>query len=439
MSKIKNNPSYNKLRQDIEGAKSLRKVLKIASAFSSKVQESVKTLDKMIAMESELEHIASMPDKFNEHFSSLGWIAHETMSSTVMEQTVELAEKGMISEAESILVEYYCSEQTAYNVHWLKKIPAFLERYELISYARVDTIEERYYSCIPLLLMIIDGSVNDIDRSKGFFTDGSDLTAWDSIAAHSTGLSVIRGIFNKSIKKTRKKQITIPYRNGILHGREIGYANKIVAAKCWAALFAIYDWAVKIKSGKKYAPESEPEITWAQLRLQQKELRWQKKQIENWKPRTVVIGVDIPEAGDISEYKLHTPEKSAIEFVTYWKQKNYGFIAKLLELPYNGIRKHNEIIKDVKRVLEDKKLIDYQIMCVDDQAPAICEIKLNLKYEFQSEIIEHNTIVRLICQRQDGSTSMFGDEQGIWFIMDYFLHDIDGNSFKHLINSRKDY
>lgn len=439
MEKIKNNPSYTKLRQDIEGAKALKKAFKFASIFSSKAKDGVLALDKMIAMESELETLASMPDKFNEHFSALGWIAHETMSPTVMEQTIKLADEGLVSEAESILVEYYCSEQTAYNVHWLKNIPAFLERYELINYARVDTIEERYYSCIPLLLMIIDGGVNDIDRNKGFFTDGSDLIAWDSIAAHSTGLSVIRDIFNKSIKKTRKEQITIPYRNGILHGRELGYANKIVAAKCWATLFAIYDWAVKIKNGRKHAPELEPEITWAQLGLQQKELRRQKKQIENWKPRIVTIGVDIPEAGNVSEYNLHTPEKSAIEFATYWKQKNYGFIAKLLNSPYNGMRKHNEIIKDVRQVLEDKKLIDYQIISVDDKAPAICEVKFNLKYEFQSEIIEHNTIVRLICQRQDGSTSMFGDEQGIWFIMECFLHDIDGNSIKCLINSCKDY
>ena len=109
-------------------------------------------------------------------------------------------------------------------------------------------------------------------------------------------------------------------------------------------------------------------------------------------------------------------------------------MAKLLELPYNGAQKYNEIIKDLRRLLGDKKLTDYQIILVDDKAPATCEIKLNIKYEFQSVMVEHSIILRLICQRQNGSVSMFGDNQGIWFIMGHFLYDIDCNSYKLLIS-----
>jgi hypothetical protein len=54
------------------------------------------------------------------------------------------------------------------------------------------------------------------------------------------------------------------YRHGILHGRDINYANKTVAAKCWAALFALNDWARAVKDGKKNPPPDEPKLSFGE-------------------------------------------------------------------------------------------------------------------------------------------------------------------------------
>ena len=44
---------------------------------------------------------------------------------------------------------------------------------------------------------------------------------------------------------TRAEEIQIPYRHGIVHGMDLGYNNKYVAAKCWVAALP-RDWALKV-------------------------------------------------------------------------------------------------------------------------------------------------------------------------------------------------
>lgn len=96
-------------------------------------------------------------------------------------------------------------------------------------------MEGRYHACVPLLLSLLDGVVDDTSGRVGFFAKGSDLVVRDSIAAHETGLTVLAEIMTKTRRKTNENPCSIPYRNGILHGKELAFDNKIVAAKCWAA------------------------------------------------------------------------------------------------------------------------------------------------------------------------------------------------------------
>ncbi len=105
--------------------------------------------------------------------------------------------------------------------------------------------------------MMIDGIVNDL-KQKGFFTSGVDISAWNSIAAHDSGLNSIKQIFDKTRKRTTEQKITIPYRHGILHGRDLGYANKYVAAKVWGTLYAIRDWVIANNKKEPAALEAKP-------------------------------------------------------------------------------------------------------------------------------------------------------------------------------------
>ena len=318
--KIENIPSYSKLRKEIEGADSLRKFVKFLSIFGIKDKGLNETLNKIPDFKKQIIHLSTLPDKFNKHFAKNGWIAHESMNSKLMEKTIELAESGKFKEANQNLVEYYCSSEIEWLLMHFKNIPEFSKRYEFIKLAYQDTIDKRFYSCIPILIMVIDGAVNDIDKNKGFFTDSTDLTAWDSIAAHNSGLNVIRDVFNSKRKKTTTEQIEMPFRNGILHGRDLGYANEIVAAKCWATLIAIKDWAKAIKNGKKSPPEPEKKLSfkenlrelkqslddYVQTKKNSEEVS---RKVEQWKPRKIEIGKDIPISGKITDYTDFFPKK----------------------------------------------------------------------------------------------------------------------------------
>lgn len=61
------------------------------------------------------------------------------------------------------------------------------------------------------------------------------------------------------------QQIDMPYRHGIMHGMDLGYDNKIVAAKTWATLFSLRDWAIKVEKGATEASTLEKTLNIADL------------------------------------------------------------------------------------------------------------------------------------------------------------------------------
>ena len=429
MDKIKDNPSYSAIREQLKGANAFRKALKVLSFAGIKNKELNKILDQVPAMQKQWEELTSAPDRFNKIFSAFGWIAHESMNSELMERAVTLAEKDKFEEGNNLLINHYCSEEIKWPITWLKHIPAFEKRYDLILLAYKDSLNERYYSAVPPLLMIIDGGVNDIDKNKGFFTPSTDLTAWDSIAAHSSGLSVIRNVFNAKRNKTNTDPISLPYRNGILHGRDINYANKEVTAKCWATLIAIHDWAKAIQEKRKAPPSAKERVSFRETLIKASENHKRNedisRRVEAWKPRNIVIGVDIPFKGNESDYEDSTPEIEAIRFAIYWQKKNYGNIARQI----HQFSKNKEQIpteaKRMREILSNKILHDYSLKKIEDKAPAISEVTLNVEFECETELKNKDITLRFICEGENGRPGMFGFSDCKWQFIDTFLYSLD--------------
>ena len=121
----------------------------------------------------------------------------------------------------------------------------FAMREGMIRQCFEDHAEGRYYASVPLSLIIIDGAVNDYTRKKGFFTAATTVDPWDCLVGCTEGLSKLKFQFNQNRLKTNTEPIYIPYRNGILHGRDINYGNEYVSCKCIALMFAIADWMVR--------------------------------------------------------------------------------------------------------------------------------------------------------------------------------------------------
>ena len=274
----------------------MKKLVDLFSVLGIENEELNHVFDSLHDLKSQFDILSKSPDKFNDFFAKNGWIAHESMNQDLMLECIKFAEDNQYNLAEEILIEYYTSDKMYWLISRLQGIMAFRRRYDLLKFAYQDTLEGRFHSAIPIILMMMDGAVSDINKNEGFFAEKSDLTAWDSIAAHSSGLMALKDILGTSRKKTSEEIILMPFRNGILHGRDLGYANRIVAAKSWAALFAVNDWARSLEDGKKVTPPVKPELTLdeqlefllASIKTLEKSKEARKK-VEAWQARSVVI------------------------------------------------------------------------------------------------------------------------------------------------------
>ncbi len=250
MNTISENPSYTDLLKQIDSLKSILNLLPVSG--KEELKKNISTIEQQI------NTLRFEPDKFNQHYSDLGWIAYESMNSDLMKEVIKLAEDNKRDDGEQLLLEYYADDdRIKYLLTRLKNRTGFSKRYELLRKAYEDYKSGRFHSCISVFLMIIDGVVDEVTKSnKGFFASDFNPNLWNSIVGHESGLAKIAKIYAKTRKKVNTEPITLPYRNGILHGKDINYDNDLVATKCLATIFAVGDWVEQYESGKHIKPES---------------------------------------------------------------------------------------------------------------------------------------------------------------------------------------
>jgi hypothetical protein len=112
---------------------------------------------------------------------------YDLFNVEVMKKAKSVYEQDGIEEAEKILIEYY-SKDIQFNKNRLNNCQEFSIRCDLVNLAFDEHLNQRYHSSILLFLSIIDGVVNDYTKRKGFFAEGTDLSAWDCLVGASEGL-----------------------------------------------------------------------------------------------------------------------------------------------------------------------------------------------------------------------------------------------------------
>ena len=360
----------------------------------------------------------SIPDRFNDLFADRGWIMYERMNLEVAKAAVEKAEKGDVDGAEQDLVAYYSNDHVAYELRTMISVQAFRPRMRLAEKALTDYVEERYHACVPVVLAQLDGMVNDLHKQRlGFFTKETRLEAWDSIAAHSKGLNAVNRIFQKSRKKTVVEQITILYRHGILHGMDLGYDNQMVAAKCWAVLFAAREWALKVERGELAAPPEEPKPTWRETFQKLSEIQRQKDLLAKWQPRQIEVGVDVPATGEPVAYAEHSPERRLAEYLHFWMQRNYGYMARCV--PRIVTDHANALPGIIRERLGGVHLQSYKFTRITDAAAAVSEIETTMMIARDASEAEHTVTFRLIHQDTQGHVVIRGEPNGEWMIFNW--------------------
>jgi hypothetical protein len=431
--RIKDNYSFKEMDQTFEGTNTLQEIHKISKEFGYSNPGFDAAFKQFDVVYHQYNSLKIIPDRFNQFFAKKGWIAFESLNFPLMEKCVWLAEEGKPDEAEEALIEFFTNR---YNVDFLAtrliSLQEFRPRRTLLLNALEDHFHQRYHASVPLFLILIDGFVNDFER-VGFFAEKVDLTVWDTIAAHDSGLGAIAKILGKSRKKTYDEEITLPYRNGILHGRDLGYANVYVSAKALSTLLALKDWADAIKKGKKemnkeFVPPTLDESLMgiASTLEQMQEIQNQRQHMEKWGKRELAVGESIPAKGEIGDYGEDTPEKVVIEFLYYLLKSNYGNMAKLISQHWNKDKSAGSVAGELREIFERKKLIDFELVKIHDNAPAISEVEVLLTFErSERTAFEYQHKIRVNYEDENGDTVPRGYKKAIWKILKFSLQDIE--------------
>lgn len=367
----------------MEAAAKFRELLKSLDPTGENTGDLIKLLDKVPEFQRQLESLATTPDEFNNFYSGRGWAAYESMKYEVMEKAVLLAKEGRVDDGEKILIEYY-DQNLKLKINFIRGVSEFKPRIRLIELAMEDYFQNRFHSTIPILLMMIDGVVNDVTKDLGLFAENVDVSALDSIAAHDSGLGQLSRLFSKTRKKTNEDSIDIPFRHGIMHGKELSFDNKLVAVKTWSLLFVVRDWIIarrksseKIKKQEKTFEESVDEL---------KQIRRTNELISNWTARVIAIGTEIPKKGDIDNYEDSSPEQATVKFISYWIKKNYGKMAEMIMRFKSVGETDKKIAGELREALENIDITDYELIGIDDKAPVVTEVKINVTLTAKGKI-----------------------------------------------------
>ncbi len=376
--RIQDIPSFKNLHQQLNDLKDAASMLS-AIGVDKSTQEGI--LEIIRKAEPEDVRMRTLPDRFNELFVDRGWIMYEKMSDKVAEAAITIAESGDINGAEMYLADYYTEETIRSKIKRMKDIEAFRPRWDLTQKALNDYLEGRYYACVHVVQAILDGMVNEIylkayGYPRGFYAKDTDLTAWDSISAHSKGLTLLAKTLGRSRITTRTEEIFTPYRHGIVHGTDLSYDNKIVAAKIWAALFSIRTWAMKAEKGELKSP----------LPLK-KPVSWDK--VPKRGRGTINLGQEVPITGLPEVYDDGTPERRLAEYLTYWVKNRFDKMTEYI--PLNPTDNDKISPGKLRDVYNHERLRSWTFEGINDTADARTEIKAKLNFEEAGRISREPT------------------------------------------------
>lgn len=410
--RIAENPSIAEMLHLIEAAGSVESLYRSIPLLQRVFPGFEGTSTKLAELREQAKDML-VPDRFNDLFAQSGWIAYESLSLRVMKHAIALCEKEGLEVAEQYLAISYDADTLKWGIQWFNGHPEFRKRIRLAELARDDYLEGRYHACIPLLLSLLDGLVSDVSKRVGFFAENAELTAWDCIAAHESGLQTLASLMTKGRNKTNEDAILVPYRHGILHGRELAFDNRIVAAKSWAALFAARDWAVAVSAGKR---EQDPPLqpTWKELFASIRKNQDVKRQLDEWRPRKDSELKHLPHSGGSDALPEGSPEQAVAEFMEHWCNGRFGPLADAL-LNFTDTPRGKKAGL-ARQDFGERRPKDFEILGVEDQAASAAQVSVAAVFQRDGEPIELEMRVRAIFQGENNDPLIRGDPKGSWRI-----------------------
>lgn len=354
-------------------------------------------------IEIKLNELAQLIDDFYEKFGERHWIFHDMFNVDQVRRVIDDCDN--LDEAELRLIAMHADPDFLRRVVMkCNGIPALRKRIPLVKKAREDYLAGRYYSCVFVLVSVIDGFVNEFENTHrgAHARTPEELSRYDSAISHHKGIASVQSIFLKPMSITNEEPIYEVYRHGIMHGVAINFDNEIVAAKSWNLLLGFMDWAAaKVKAEK---PE-EPQRTLLESMQQLSRTRKSIKLSEQFKPYIIESGEEGFESDPIVVL--------ANAYYEAWRSKNYGKMSGLLAT-MNKSGREKMMPKVVRDEYSSRQLVAYKISSIDHYATGASNINVEIELD---DGTTKNVSIRCIYEDMDGDFGNSLMDDGAWRIL----------------------
>lgn len=378
--------------------------------------------------EQNINKIITQIDLFNERFSDKGWILYDRINLELIEEVNRIYDEDGIDKAEDILIKYYSSSEVEEEINLLKfNYKEITSRYDLILKAFKDHKEERYHASIVLLLILIDGIVNDFEKSSGSFNNKIDFSVCNSFTGTSNGLNKIKDTYYEERNEINNETIYLPYRNGILNGKDLKYDNIYVSSKCIALLLAISDWIKGKKSEnirKEKFVEEEKTTSFKTIVTNIKKSKECLNILESWKASNIVIGTTIPSNGSYDEYNGYEYIQKLIKALEYWSNKDYEQLCKILYRMFIDRKSFELKLKACKELFEDKELISYKLIEVEERDISIKRVLIEATWNSNNKIFIEELEFGISYQGENFEILVPNYDVGEWVIVPWKIQGL---------------
>jgi hypothetical protein len=385
-------PSFKKLQSDLASAKLL-----------AGLKPSLRP--QLLEIEATMKQLVTAVDTFYTLIGARNWVFHQTLSVDKMQPALDANDADDVQAA--VIAQYQDELALDVLVNQLKRLDDMRTRIPLLFKAKTDFRAGRYYSVVLLLISVMDGFVNDVERSRrGLHArDEDEMVAWDSVVGHHMGLRNAHRTFTRTFKATSDEEVFELYRNGIVHGNLTNFDNVIVASKAWNRLFAVVDWAESVEKAK--VPDKPP-ATWASVAARLRQTSEDKKHIAAWQPRSA----SIDDADDGATLFEEPAVQAANELFTYWMHSNFGGMSFRMK-PMTKPKSANELAGKTRSNFEGFKLDEFQITAASSVAAAVCSVTATLTVNG----VECLSETRWVFEGKDGRSLAETQSGGRWICL----------------------
>ena len=379
--------------------------------FGPRGREVAHALTSGAAMADRARDLSTLPGRFNAALGGNGWIAFGSMDENVMRRATELAELDRVDEAEHLIADSYDEATLRRLLHSMLAVDAYRPRHQLLTLVAEDHVAGRFHAVATGVLPQIDGLVSDLTGKQLFRHGGAvadSLVAWDTIAGREDGLPRLMKLLSEGRWSTSEGPVLVPYRHGILHGKDLGYANKLAAAKTWGALFALREWALAVQHGRTAPPPIEPEPTLRDLLTQWRSVEDERRRIRGWRAGPA-RGPYVAE----EEIPSGSAEAAMWAWLAAWRARDWDVMAQASQLS-RRLR-----IPDLARTLEAsfgfRTLRSFTIDAVTESAPAKTVVVATLQF---ADAPEARLTANVIFESPAGRSEVAPAPGGSWGVND---------------------